>query len=338
MIGILAVRHPGDAGFTAGPDQHRHTKTVEKRRPAHQLKVMRHGLAKTEAGIHRQPVAWNAGRFGSGDPLLKEFIDLNRRKPIDRILLHGLRCAFHMHDDHRHPGSGSRLKRAIAAQTIHIIDNAGASVAGARHHLGMAGVDRQHRIGTLQPGYRRQNTRQFLIARHRFGPRAGGLPANIENIRARRCHRASGGDSPRRRVMPPTIGKTVGRDVQNAHDPRPVHRQGGEIAAGVCNPPERRLCHRAVIRGRKKLVRGHAAHAIGASTVALDDIQLVKTGPTAGDAPGARWHRKRAQPARHRKGRCRRRFNALVGGRGGHCPGRNGTTGTGSGRLTARLL
>ena len=92
---------------------------------------MRRRLAKPKSRIDGDPCAGNTGGLGTGDPIFQKLVDLDRREPIMRVLLHRFGRTLHMHDGDGGTAGGGGIKRALTAQTVHIIDDAGTGGSGA---------------------------------------------------------------------------------------------------------------------------------------------------------------------------------------------------------------
>ena len=167
----------------------------------------------------------------------------------------------------------------------------------------MAGIDGNDGILGLQAGNRRQHPRQFLVAGHRLGAGAGRFPADIDDRGTRRNHLAPGSHRTGRRIMAAAIRKAVGGDIQDAHDPGPIHRKPGKGRARR-RDQVKGGCRGITVTGHpEQLVRVHAHGGIGARLVTLHEIDLVKGCPAAGDGVAAMGDHNRPDPAGNRKGR-----------------------------------
>ena len=128
-----------------------------------------------------------------------------------------------MHQHDRAAARGDQRKRGrIVRQRRDIVDQRRTGVERTRHHGGLARIDRQRRARQCVED--RSDAPQLLALRDRFGARAGGLAADIDDGCSRRDHR------PRRRdgiAMCATVAEAVGGDVQDTH-----YRWTGEGEAG----------------------------------------------------------------------------------------------------------
>ena len=105
------------------------------------------------------------------------------------------------------------------------------------------------------------------------------------------CHRAG------RRIVAAAIRKAVRGDIQDAHDPGPVHRKPGKGRARR-RDQVKGGCRGITVTGHpKKLVRVHAHGGIGALLVTLQEIDLVKGCPATRDGVAAMGHHDRPDPA-----------------------------------------
>ena len=115
------------------------------------------------------------------------------------------------------------LARARLAQSPYVIDDVGASIQHGLHHLRFIGIDRNWHLQAHSLFHHGQHALQFILQWHGRAPRACGLSANIQDIRAvlqqlfcMRHGRADAG-------MPTSIRKRIRRHIHNAHDARPAH-------------------------------------------------------------------------------------------------------------------
>ena len=169
----------------------------------------------------------------------------------------------------------------------------------------MAGVDGKDGVPGLQASNRRQHPRQFLIPGDRLGTRACRFPAYVDDRRSGGNHLAAGGNGACRRVVAAPIRKTVGGDIQDAHDPGLVHGQPGKGGARRGDQFQRCGGGIPVACGLDQPVRIHAAGRVGTRIITLHKVNPVETGPAAGDGVPAMRRHDRAYPCGNAEGRGR---------------------------------
>ena len=119
----------------------------------------------------------------------------------------------------------------------------------------MPGVDGQHGTGTLQAGDGRQDAGKFLIAGYRLGTRPRRFTTDIDDAGTRLNHRSASSDGTGRRAMLTTIGKTVGRDVEDAHNGWMIQRQTCPVGPWRDQPVKHRNGLVPIIGRRQKFIR-----------------------------------------------------------------------------------
>ena len=140
-----------------------------------------------------------------------------------------------MHQADRPAGrGGEREARRVVGERRDVVEEVGAGVEGGPRDGGIAGVDRDRQREALGAQRRddRDDAGDLLGDRHRIGARAGSNSPPMSRMSApaaasaRACASASG-----RREVQAAVGEAVGRDVQDAHDPRPVEREAADRRA-----------------------------------------------------------------------------------------------------------
>ncbi len=109
--------------------------------------------------------------------------------------------------------------------------------AALAHNLGVARVDRQRNTGaprqTLDDG---QHAPAFVLDTERLGPGTGRLPADVQDVRTLRLELEAVRDGGIGCEIAAAVGEAVRRDVDDAHEARPVEREtsnvGTRAAAG----------------------------------------------------------------------------------------------------------
>ena len=147
---------------------------------------MLHGLAEADARIDGDAVGYDAGRACGVDALRKMRGHFGDDIIIVRILLHGARCASHVHENN----GACALRRdvrhiIIALQRRDIVDDLRAGRDGGARHRCLRGVDAQRGSGFRGESFDdRKHAAQFLFRGD--GGRAGArrLAADIEDLRA----------------------------------------------------------------------------------------------------------------------------------------------------------
>ena len=105
--------------------------------------------------------------------------------------------------------------------------------------------------------------------------------------------------------MAATIGKTVGGNIQDAHDLWPVHHQPGKGRARR-GDQVKDSCRGIAVAGRlEQLVRLHTQRGIGARLVTLHEVYLIEGSPATSNRVAAVGHHDWPHPAGDGKGRGR---------------------------------
>ena len=154
------------------------------------------------------------------EAFLKKRADLCDHVSVGRVELHGGRFALHVHEH----DAGSELADdfrhvRIAAKCRNVVDDAGACLQRLAGDLGFDGIhgDR-HGRDSGQFFDNRNDAAPFLFQRNRLGAGPARFAADVENVGAvgneLKCMLdcACGG------IVLPAVGKTVWRNVDDAHD------------------------------------------------------------------------------------------------------------------------
>src|SRR5262249_40882837 len=116
-----------------------------------------------------------------------------------------------------------------------VVDDMSPGIEGGTGHLGFGGVDRDQYGGPFRQlrdeGY---NTAQFVLGRHWHGTRAGRFASDINNVGAVFDQAQRVLERGATVKEPSTIGKAVGRDIHDAHEPGQWSKTDGAPA----NRPE----------------------------------------------------------------------------------------------------
>jgi hypothetical protein len=109
-------------------------------------------LAKTDARIYRNPAACDAQRLGCRNSRRQGIIDIQQHIAIARVILHRLRGALRMHQDHRRALSRhKRPQRGVEPQRRDVVDQIGPRPQCRLGHRRLARVDRDHRLKPRRP-------------------------------------------------------------------------------------------------------------------------------------------------------------------------------------------
>src|SRR5215217_9313903 len=146
---LLYTRDLLNEAFARGPDQDRETQIYDGVQVAQERQVVLEVLPVADAGIHDYVLGPDARRDSVLGPLSQEVSDLANHVLVVGVLLHGLRLALHVHEDHRALSFlYYRDHAGVAAESGNVVEEACAGFEGCRRHAGPVGVDRDHRLGT----------------------------------------------------------------------------------------------------------------------------------------------------------------------------------------------
>ena len=177
------------------------------------------GLAEADTRVDGDTPAPDPHRLAGLDPALEVIEDIEWGVEVARRQLHGLGIALGMHEDDRRPAPFRHLEAfGIEVKRGDIVDDGGAGLQSRRHHAGLAGVDRNRRLAFGETMDHRHHAGEFDRLRDRRRVRAGGLAADIEDIRPCRRQGLAVGDGIAGVGEITTVGETVGGDVDDPHD------------------------------------------------------------------------------------------------------------------------
>ena len=179
------------------------------------------GLAEADARVDGDTLAPDPRRLAGRDPALEVIEDIERGVGIARRQLHGLGIALGMHEDDRRAAPFRHLEAfGIEVKGGDVVDDGGAGPQGRRHHAGLAGVDRNRRFAFGETTDHRQHAGKLVRLRDRRRVRAGGLAADVEDIRPCRRQGLAMGDGIAGVGEITAVGEAVGGDVDDPHDHR----------------------------------------------------------------------------------------------------------------------
>ena len=189
-------------------------------------------LSKADPGVEYNLLPAHSAIVHSPDAFAKEFADLSRHVAVNRIGLHGLGCALHVHADIAGTGLGHEPpKGGFFAIGSHIIDDAGPRIQRGPRDAGFDGVDGDRHFDlpgqSLNDG---QHAAQLFGFVHRQGSRARGFAANIDNLRAL-LNQFQGVRRGGLRVQEsPAVEEGVWSDVHDTHHQRWARENELELA------------------------------------------------------------------------------------------------------------
>jgi hypothetical protein len=128
-----------------------------------------------------------------------------------------------MHQDDRAACAGNAGRRAIViGKGGDVVDDGRAGAERRVHNGCLARVDGHGGAGAGELLDDGQDALDLVAFPHRLCTGAGGLAADIDDRGSRGGHGVAGGGGSGRIVVPPSVGKAVGRDVEDADDLRLV--------------------------------------------------------------------------------------------------------------------
>ena len=203
----------------------------------------------------------DAGGLADGDAGVEPIVNVEDHVIVARVELHGPGVALGVHEHYRQAGLGHDPQGGgTVPQGRHVVDDARPSVGGAAHDLGVAGVDGEGGANLLGEGRDDgDDAPQLLVQADGLGARPGRFPADVEDIGTFGLQLQAMGDGGLRIEPAPAVGEAVGRDVDDAHEARPVHGEPGDGQARLLDALDegRQLPARAV----RQLRRTHDAPA-----------------------------------------------------------------------------
>ena len=138
-----------------------------------------------------------------------------------------------MHEDDRQAclrGDGQCI--GVVRQRRDVVEDVGAGGGGPAHHLGLARIDGDPCLGAraqaLDDG---DDAAQLFLGGNVLGAGPRRLAADVEDVGAFLGKLQAVRDGRLRRSMQAAVGEAVGRDVDDAHDARPVEGEAGESGA-----------------------------------------------------------------------------------------------------------
>ena len=180
-----------------------------------------------------------------------------------------------------------------------VVDEVDAGREREAHDLGVAGVDRDLDAGQARPPVaqrleHRPHARQLDLGCNGQRARPRRLAADVEDVRAAREQRLAMLDGARRIEEGAAVGEAVGRDVDDAHDPRRLRRgranrlrgagaRRGDALEQRGDGRRRGMLRR--LRPARELVEAHGAAAY-APGVADDQLARGRRQRAAGDRDG----------------------------------------------------
>ncbi len=220
-------------------------------------------LPKPRPGSTDRPLGGDAGRLGRPEAGGEEAVDLGDEVVVARRLLHRPGRALHVHEDDGGAGAGhdpGHLR--VGAERARVVDDVGAGVERGAGHAGLRRVDRDEDLGPLpQPPEDRKDPPQLLLLRDGQGARPRALAADVEDVRAGAGQREGVLDGPLGVEVGPAVGKGIGGDIDDAHEPG---RRAEVIAPASDLQRLRSPLHRPhALSGREGLASGPPRRAPG---------------------------------------------------------------------------
>ena len=185
----------------------------------HQSQIMIERLAKTNARIKPDTAGIDTARHGNISALGEEIAHFADDILIARCGLHRRGCARHMHENDRDTEFGCGLDSAFGTQRHDVIPDISARPDRGAGDFRFAGVDRDSGGRLLAQGLDDRDDAAHLLSgidRRRTRPRR--LATDIDDIGTIAEHFQPARDRSFLVDEITTIGKTVRRDVENAHD------------------------------------------------------------------------------------------------------------------------
>jgi hypothetical protein len=121
-------------------------------------------------------------------------------------------------------GLPNRIDCIVAGEAFNIIDHVGTEVDHCAHDLGLSGVDRQGHTALSQSLQHGLQASQLRFDGYYGRTGASGLGTEVQKVSALIDHAVGGCDGSGRIEPPPAVRKGVGREVEDAHNQRPLER------------------------------------------------------------------------------------------------------------------
>ncbi len=126
-------------------------------------------LAESYPRIKQQPSSGDAGIIADGDALLQKCPHFPDHIHVGRFVLHGPRCAQHVHDAGGGVGLGHHLEHVGISQSGHVVHQMTSRLQGEAGYLGFAGIYGDDRIKLTQAFDDRDHTRALVLQAHGQG-------------------------------------------------------------------------------------------------------------------------------------------------------------------------
>jgi hypothetical protein len=185
---------------------------------------MRRPFREAESRIQEDRLASNPPLRGARYRLLELADDVDDDIAVNGALVHLAGASACVHEHHRRAGlrRGGRQFR-IVLESADVVDDRGArrkrQTGGARP----VGVDREEGAGACRESlYDRHHPPQFFFLANRVRARPRRFSTDVEDVRAVFHHAQPCVDCVLDMKMHPPVGERVGRDVEDAHDERPL--------------------------------------------------------------------------------------------------------------------
>ncbi len=223
FLGSVCAGHCTDKALSRYTQQYGNAKRVEKPNASEDGKIMLDGLAESDARISEHEPPSHSRCFGRLDPRFEEIVNLEQHISVGGIVLHRARVTFGMHQHHGATQRGRNPERIfIMGESGNVVDEPCPAVNGGPHDACLARIDGNRRRETVKPFQNRTDTTQLLIVADRLCTRPGGLATDVDERRAFRDKPSGMSNSHLRVTEIPAVGKTVRRDIDNPHEPRPA--------------------------------------------------------------------------------------------------------------------
>src|SRR5258707_5403976 len=183
---------------------------------------MRQRFAKANARIQYNLLPRHSATAHSLNTLIKKFTDFPHDIAVNRIYLHRLRSALHVHAHVTGARFGHYAPHSLFfAVRGNVVDDAGARFQSGARYTGFHRVYRDwHFDAPGQLFNDRHDTAQFLSFADRHSARAGGFAADVDNFSALIDELQGVGDGCLRIEKVPAVGEGVRRDIYDPHDQR----------------------------------------------------------------------------------------------------------------------
>ncbi len=175
-------------------------------------------LSKAKSGVQRNAFGRDARSQQHLRLRLQEGPDFGHQVRVAGGFLHRFGVPLHMHQ--AQPGMALRdsLDRPRLAEAPDIVDQVGAGIERGAHHVRLVGVDRQRPAAFAQRLDDRHHPIQLLLPPERRGPGPARLAADVDEVGPFGNQLLGVAQRGIAGGMPATVGKRIGRDVEDAHD------------------------------------------------------------------------------------------------------------------------